>query len=192
MSRVAGFAVAAALAVAVLAGCGGGEDDPPASGAGTGTGTTPAKPGARGEGERGSGLRGLPPPNASDERVIRGWNAALGAEDYGRAADHFARPSTVEQVAEVKLPDRRAAIAFNRSLPCKSKVTDLEAEAGATVAAFDLEPGPGGGQACAGDASVRFVIERGRIKEWRQLRGPQGPSGDVVRRGAGGPGARHG
>ena len=129
---------------------------------------------------------------SGEARAIRRWSAALNNGRFDRAASFFAENALVEQTEELRLRDRDAAVAFNRSLPCKSKVTDLKAEAGATVAAFDLEPGPGGGQACAGDARVRFVIERGRIKEWRQLRGPQGPSGDVVRRGAGGPGARHG
>ncbi|MEX2253497.1 MAG: hypothetical protein WD649_05040 [Thermoleophilaceae bacterium] len=171
-------AIASLAAAVLVAGCGGAEQvrtltgeverDSPAE-----------RPGGTGE----EGREGRPPPaDASDERVIRSWNTALNAERYGLAADHFARPSVIEQVREVRLPDRRAAIAFNRSLPCKAKLTDVEAEAGSTVAAFELAPGPGGGQSCTGDARVRFVIEGGRIKEWRQLPGSRGPGGDVVRR----------
>ena len=104
---------------------------------------------------------------------IRGWSAALNRGDYDEAAGFFARGAVVEQVREFRLRDRKAAEQFNRSLPCRADVTDVERQGGSVVAAFRLKPGAGPAAACGGDARVRFRFRDGRFSEWRQLTEPE-------------------
>ena len=112
--------------------------------------------------------------------AIRAWNAALNAGDFDRAASYFARGAIVEQAVETRLRDRRDAIRFNMSLPCRSRVTDVDDEGRTTVAAFRLRPGRGGGCRGGGTARVRFRVEHGKFKEWRQLDGQDGPPGQIA------------
>ena len=114
----------------------------------------------------------------SESRIIRAWSSALNRGDIRRAASFFARGALVEQQREFRLPDRAAAIAFNRSLPCKADVTDVKRRGSAVVATFRLREGdvPGGG--CSGTARVRFRFSDGRFAEWRQL--PEAPPPDGV------------
>ena len=78
----------------------------------------------------------------------------------------------------MRLGDRDAAIAFNRSLPCKADVTDVEDEGDTVLAAFRLRDGPGG--PCDGAARVRFRFRDGKFSEWRQLAEPAQPEGPTV------------
>jgi hypothetical protein len=118
-----------------------------------------------------------------DEEVIRGWVEAVSAGEYGRAADYFAKGAIVEQAREFRLPDRSAAIAFNRSLPCRADLTDVEDEGDTSLAAFRLREGRGGrcgaGDGAGETARVRFLIEDGRIVEWRQLPADPAPQGEI-------------
>lgn len=120
-------------------------------------------------------------PRLSDARVIRGWVAALNVGDYVSAASYFAPGALVQQVGVFHLRSRAAAIAFNRSLPCKGRVTKVEDEGRTTVATFSLSPGPlARPESCERPVRVRFRIEGGKFKEWRQLiESPPAP-GDVV------------
>jgi hypothetical protein len=141
----------AILALLVAAGCGGGSGD------------DDRMPG---------------PAPRSDEQVIRGWIAALNASRFDRAADYFARGAIVEQAEVFRLDPRVDAIVFNRGLPCRGDVTDIEREKGSTLAAFRLREGRAGRCAEGGSARVRFVIRQGLIREWRQL--PEEPSGPLA------------
>lgn len=125
---------------------------------------------------------GRPPQSAepAEARTIRAWNAALNAGDFERAASYFARGAIVEQAVEMRLDDRRDAIRFNMSLPCRSQVTDVDDEGRTTVAAFRLRPGRGGSCRGGGTARVRFRVRRGKFKEWRQLDGEDGPPGQIA------------
>lgn len=107
----------------------------------------------------------------SDEEVIRGWVQAVSAGRYVRAAEYFAPGAVVEQVEELSLETRADALAFNRGLPCRADLTDVEDEGDTSLAAFRLRRGPGG--PCEGAARVRFTIRDGLIHEWRQL--PEAP-----------------
>lgn len=108
--------------------------------------------------------------NPSDEEVIRAWVEAVSEGDFAAAADRFAEGAIVEQREGVRLPDRAAAIAFNRGLPCRAELTEAEtAGEEATVGTFDLSEGRSGQCAEGGVARVRFVIRDGLIHEWRQL-----------------------
>jgi hypothetical protein len=118
---------------------------------------------------------GRPP---SDRAVIGSWLNALNARDYRRAASFFARGAIVDQGQPVRLPDRAAAIEFNRGLPCRGKLTAVEDEGRTSLGTFALISGSGGGGAnCDGSARVRFTIERGRFKVWRQLPTAPAPPG---------------
>jgi hypothetical protein len=110
----------------------------------------------------------------SDAQVIRSWSRALNQGDYDRAASYFAPGAIVEQDQAFRLPGRRAAIVFNRSLPCRADITDIRDEGSTTLASFRLREGPGGPRAsCDGSARVRFRVREGRFREWRQL--PEAP-----------------
>ena len=114
-----------------------------------------------------------------EERAIRDWSAALNAGRYEKAASFFAKDAIVEQTRELRLEDRKDAIAFNRSLPCKADVTDVDDEGKTVIAAFRLRGGPAGG--CdGGSARVRFRFRDGKFAEWRQLAEPQAPPGDAI------------
>lgn len=156
-------ALAPALAAAALVGgCGSSSDEP-----------------RLGEGE--DTMPGGPAPGQSaEERAIRGWNEAVNLGDYERAADFFERGALVEQLGVVRLETRVDAIEFNRGLPCRADVTDVEPDAEGTVAAFRLREGRTGGCEEGGRARVRFVIRDGKFREWRQLPTPAAPSGEVA------------
>ena len=111
------------------------------------------------------------------EESIRGWSKAVNERRYGDAAAFFAKGAIVEQAREFRLEDRKDAIAFNRDLPCKATVTDVEDEGETVLAAFRLRGGPFGG--CdGGTARVRFRFRAGKFSEWRQL--PEPEPGDVI------------
>ncbi len=119
------------------------------------------------------------PGEPGEARAIRAWSIALNSEDYEKAASYFAEDAIVEQAGEVRLPDEEAAVAFNRSLPCKADVTDVEDEGDSVLAAFRLRGGPVGG--CdGGTARVRFRFEEGKFSEWRQLTGPPPAEGEIA------------
>lgn len=105
----------------------------------------------------------------SDEEVIRAWVEAVSEGDFAAAADRFAEGAIVEQGEEIRLPDRAAAIAFNRGLPCRAELTETENQGEGTVGTFDLSEGRSGQCAEGGVALVLFVIRDGLIHEWRQL-----------------------
>jgi hypothetical protein len=117
------------------------------------------------------------PPEAAQ---IRGWSRELNAGHFEQAASFFARNAVVEQVQKVRLPDRSAAVDFNRSLPCRADVTDVKSEGRTVVAAFRLRPGKGPKSACDSAARVRFRFSGGKFTEWRQLMEPAAPSAGSV------------
>ena len=148
-------AALAALAVAVAAGCGGSDapDDP-----------APA------------------PQRSANERLVRAWSAALGRDDFRAAASLFARGALIQQSRTFRLRTRRAALAFNLSLPCRGKVTRVKDEDGETaVAAFSLTPRRGvSPEACNDIVRVRFRSRDGKFVEWRQLPPRATPPGRTV------------
>jgi hypothetical protein len=117
----------------------------------------------------------------SDARVIRSWSSALNRGNYDRAASYFAPGAIVEQAEVFRLPGRREALAFNRSLPCRADITDIDDEGATTLASFRLREGPGGpGAACDGSARVRFRLRDGKFREWRQLPDVSPPRGQTA------------
>ena len=162
MSDLRAFAwplVAASIALLVVAGCGGDDDD-------NGAQRQQRTPEEQAEGR---GAEGSIEATNAEERVIRNWIVALNEEKFDLAARYFANGAVVEQVDEMTLRGRADAVRFNRSLPCRAEVTDFDREGSATLAAFRLKQGRGGGCSHGGRARVRFVIRGGLIEEWRQL-----------------------
>lgn len=141
---------AAAAAVVLIAGCGGGSGPAP-------------QPKPR------------PAPHASaGEAVIRAWTKSVYHGEYEKAARLFAKRAIIQQGVSFVLTSRAQAIAFNRSLPCRAKVTGIEREPhGVLLASFDLFPGRDGRCPEGGSARVRFMIRRGKIETWHQL--PEAP-----------------
>ena len=141
--------LAAAVALLMVAGCGGSDDDRPS-----------------------------PDRRSAAERVVRGWSAALNRDDFGAAADYFARGALIQQTERFRLTSRRAALAFNRSLPCRGRVTKVRDEGETAVATFTLQPRPGAPPtACDTSVRVRFRARGGKFVEWRQLPEPAAPKG---------------
>lgn len=166
------FAVALTVAMLALAACS--DDEGPNAPAGGERGGSAGSTDGGGEGEPRGG-------KSSEEEAIRAWSAALNDGDFDEAASFFADGAVVEQLEETRLDDRDAAVAFNRSLPCKAEVTGVEDEGDTLLASFRLRDGPGG--PCEGGARVRFRFEDGKFAEWRQLPPTPVPEGDIARAG---------
>jgi len=122
-----------------------------------------------------------PREQPADAKVIRGWAAAVNDGSYDAAASFFARGAIVEQSQAVRLATREQAVAFNRSLPCRSTVTGVREEGRTTVASFKLRVGPAGTRAnCDSTVRVRFTIERGKFTVFRQLPEKPQPQGQAA------------
>lgn len=164
------FFKAPLLAVALLAGllafsCGG-ESEPEA--------TEP--PAAEAPEQKGGGATGSEPDvadaDAEDVEVITAWSEALSGGDVEGAAEFFANPSTAENgPVVVRIRSSKDAVAFNETLPCGAEVVSAETEGQFTTATFELLDRPGGacGQGVGGTAATSFVIEDGKITEWRRV-----------------------
>ncbi|HEU0024308.1 MAG TPA: hypothetical protein VFQ12_06745 [Thermoleophilaceae bacterium] len=121
---------------------------------------------------------GPAPRMSANERLVRDWSEALSRDDFEQAAGFFARGALIEQSRTFRLPDRRAALAFNRSLPCRGRVIRVEDRGDSAVASFTLSPRPGVPAAACNDVvRVRFRSRGGRFVEWRQLPPPAAPGG---------------
>jgi hypothetical protein len=136
------FALVTLLAAGLLAGCGS-----------DGEHSSPSKP----------------------EAVIRAWTDSLRAGNVDKAAGYFALPAIVENgTPPIKLEQRGDVRGFNVALPCGAKLIKTATTGRFTTATFKLtgRPGPGGSDCATGAgqiAKTTFVIEQGKIKEWRRV-----------------------
>ena len=141
-------ALTAVIATAAFAGCGGGSDS-------TSTGEIPG---------------GADP---AEVQVIDDWASTLSEGDVAGAAAYFAIPSVAENgPALIHVRDSGDARLFNASLPCGATLVEADPEGEFIVATFRLteRPGPGTCGAGTGDtAKTAFVVEDGKIKEWRRV-----------------------
>jgi hypothetical protein len=140
----------AGLALLVVAGCGGGSSH-------TAT-TRPAHPA----------------PRPGDEKVIRGWNKAINAGDYEKAASYFAPRAIVTQDYVLQFPSHKIAVEWNSGLPCRADITFIRPEQTTSLAGFHLREGRHGGCKGGGSAEVRFTIRNGLIQRWQQILNPPG------------------
>ena len=121
------------------------------------------------------------PRRSADERLVRAWSAALGRDDFRAAASLFARGALIQQSRTFRLRTRRAALAFNLSLPCRGEVTRVRDEGDTAVAAFRLSPRRGiPPEACNDVVRVRFRSRDGKFVEWRQLAPAAAPPGQAA------------
>jgi hypothetical protein len=153
------FALATLAAAVLLAlpGCGGGGDDSDEAEAGI-DGSPAEVPGGADPG---------------DVRVIDAWVSALAGGDVDAAARYFAIPSVAENgPILVRIESLEDARRFNRSLPCGAELIGAETAGDFTTATFRLTERPGPGTCGSGTgetAATAFVIERGKIVQWRRV-----------------------
>ena len=151
-ARIAPAATLLTLIVFFIAACGGSEDDP----------ATTEEPG--------TAITGDADPD--DVKVIDEWAKALTEGDVDAAAAFFALPSAVENGLSARLTTEADARGFNASLPCGAELVDAQSEGDFTTATFELteRPGPGVcGDGTGNEAQTTFVIEDGKIVEWRRV-----------------------
>lgn len=109
----------------------------------------------------------------ADVEVIDAWATTLRRGDVAGAARFFAIPSIAENgPTRIPINDRGDARLFNASLPCGARLIAANTEGDFTVATFRLTERPGRGSCgsgTGGTAMTAFVIEDGRIVEWRRV-----------------------
>ena len=163
MKRI--FVLWAVTIAAILAGCGGEDGD-----------ATTSIPGGA---------------DPADVQVIDDWARTLRAGDVSGAADYFAIPSVAQNGGTVRIDALADARAFNSSLPCGAVLVEAVSAGDLTIATFKLteRPGPGAcGFAVGAEATTAFLIEDGKIVEWRRILDDEsgGDGGDGDGRGGGG------
>ena len=119
-----------------------------------------------------------------DVVVIDEWSRTLRNGDIEGAAALFAIPSVAQNGPTVRIDDLTDAVTFNASLPCGAVLIEAVPDGELTVATFELteRPGPGAcGFGTGATARTAFLIEGGKIVEWRRVAGdavepePEGP-----------------
>jgi limonene-1,2-epoxide hydrolase len=109
----------------------------------------------------------------ADVAVIDEWARTLAAGDPDAAARLFAIPSIAQNAGPpLQISDFDDARLFNASLPCGAELVRAERAGEFTIATFVLKERPGSGTCGDGTgqtAMTAFVIEDGRIAEWRRV-----------------------
>jgi hypothetical protein len=120
--------------------------------------------------------------DAADVDVIQGWVETLAEGDVDGAAEYFAIPSIAENgPALLHIDDLDDARLFNESLPCGAELVRATPEGEFTKATFRLIERPGRGSCGEGTGNLAitaFLIEDGKIVEWRRLPAEQPPPVD--------------
>ena len=114
------------------------------------------------------------PGGADPEKVevIVGWAEAESSGDNEAAASYFAIPSLAQNGVTVRIESAADAERFSASLPCGAIVEEAIEENEYVIATFRLGEkansnacGDGAGQT----ARTAFLIEDGKIVEWRRV-----------------------
>ncbi len=108
----------------------------------------------------------------ADVEVIDQWARTLAAGDIDEAAHFFAIPSVAQNGLLYPIEDFDDAVRFNASLPCGAELVEARDNGDFVIATFVLHerPGPGScGDGTGEEAMTAFVIEDGRIVEWRRV-----------------------
>jgi hypothetical protein len=104
--------------------------------------------------------------------VIDDWSTKLRAGDVDAAAELFALPSVAQNGLSYTIIDIDDAQKFNESLPCGGELVRAEEHGRFVLATFRLTERPGPGTCGSGvgeTAQTDFLIEDGRIAEWRRV-----------------------
>ena len=115
----------------------------------------------------------------ADVEVIKDWVDTLRSGDVEGAAEFFAIPSVAENGILFEIEDSNDAVSFNEALPCGAELIGAESQGEFTTATFRLTERPGAGTCGDGvgeTAQTAFVIEDGKIVEWRRVGLPGGES----------------
>ena len=157
MAARIGIAALGAVAAALAVGCGEGDGELPPR-------VRPAPP---------IDAQAVPPPREA-VRVIRRWAGALRRGDVRAAGRLFALPAIVQVQPggpELRITQRRQAIAFQRILPCGAKVVRADREGRYVTVLLRLTQRPGD-RCDAPGTTVRtaFLVRDGLIAEWRRER----------------------
>lgn len=143
---IAALAVAAAMA---LAACGGADGEGTAAAAEVPGGADPEK-----------------------VEVIVGWAKAESSGDNEAAAGYFAIPSIAQNGVTVQIESAADAQRFSASLPCGAIVEEATEEGQYVIATFRLGEKANSNACGAGageTARTAFLIEDGKIVEWRRV-----------------------
>jgi hypothetical protein len=124
-----------------------------------------------------SGTQQVPPKSArsadpADTRIVKAWTDALRAGHVDAAARYFALPSIVQNgTPPIAVRTRAQARAFNASLPCGAEFRRAVQIGRFTVVVFRLTQRVGAdcGQGVGQPAGTAFVIQHGKIFEWRRV-----------------------
>jgi hypothetical protein len=110
-------------------------------------------------------------------QVIDDWSRTLMEGDVEGAAEYFALPSVAQNgTPPIPIETRGQAVAFNEALPCGAELVAAEEDGEFIIATFELTERPGVGECGAGvgeEAKTAFVIEDGKIVEWRRVVGDE-------------------
>jgi hypothetical protein len=104
--------------------------------------------------------------------VIDDWSTRLRNGDVDAAAELFAIPSVAQNGPTLRIDSVADARLFNASLPCGAELIRAEPDGELVLATFRLteRPGPGSCGSGAGEtAQTDFLIEDGKIVEWRRV-----------------------
>ena len=105
-------------------------------------------------------------------RVITRWSNELRAGHVRRAAGYFAVPALVQNASPLtKLGSKAEVFAWNHDLPCGAHVVKTLAGKRYTVATFVLTERPGAERCGATGklAATAFLVDHGKITEWRRV-----------------------
>lgn len=166
---------ALALALLALSGCGGSDSGEGGDG-GAGAPPSESAPDQGGAGQPTPDDPDVADADPDDLEVIEAWSAALAEGDVEGAAELFAVPSVAENgEIVIDIETERDAILFNRTLPCAAEVIAAETTGESTTATFELSDRPGGGcgGGAGGTAATSFMIEDGKITDWRRVPTPE-------------------
>jgi hypothetical protein len=114
------------------------------------------------------------PGGADPEKVevIVGWAKAESSGDNEAAAGYFAIPSVAQNGVTVQIESVADAQRFSESLPCGAILEEATEEGEYVIATFRLGEKANSnacGAGAGGTARTAFLIEDGKIVEWRRV-----------------------
>ncbi len=131
--------------------------------------------GACGGSEGGSSTAAASVPGGADPEkveVIVAWAEAESSGDHEAAAAYFAIPSLAQNGITVRIENASDAERFSASLPCGAVLEEATEEGEYVIATFRLGEKTNS-NACGGGtgqtARTAFLIENGKIVEWRRV-----------------------
>jgi hypothetical protein len=106
-----------------------------------------------------------------DEKVIRGWNAAINDDDNEAAAAFFVEGAEIEQSGQkFTIASKDIAVKWLSGFSCGARITSMEGTNGSVLVQLTLEERPNHTCSAPGvPAAVEFVLSDSKIQVWRQV-----------------------